>query len=50
VPLVGRALLMIRTPLGWTLLVGLPLLALGIQEIVRIWRRAPEAGNAVAAL
>jgi signal peptidase len=49
IPLVGHALLVIRTPLGWTLLVALPLLALGAQEILRIWRRAPEAGHAVAA-
>lgn len=46
VPLVGRALLVIRTPLGWALLVALPLLVLGTQEIARIWRRAPEPGDA----
>lgn len=48
VPAIGRALLWIHTPLGWALLVGLPLLLLGVQEIVRIWRRAPEAGDAPA--
>jgi signal peptidase len=42
VPVVGRALLVIRTPLGWTLLIGLPLLGLGAQEIARIWRPAQE--------
>lgn len=46
VPSVGHVLLLIATPLGWALLVGLPLLVLGIQEIVRIWRRAPEVGDA----
>lgn len=48
VPLVGHALLAIRTPLGWWLLVGLPLLVLGVQEIARIWRPAPEARDAPA--
>ncbi len=48
VPQVGRVLLWIGTPLGWALLVGLPLLALGVQEIVRIWRRSPEARDAPA--
>lgn len=46
VPLVGHALLAIATPLGWALLVGLPLLALGVQEIARIWRRPPEPRDA----
>jgi signal peptidase len=45
IPLVGRALLLIHTPLGWALLVGLPLLALGAQEIRRIWRSAPPAAS-----
>jgi signal peptidase I len=46
VPAIGRALLASHTPLGWTLLVGLPLLALGSEQIVRIWRpsrRRPDA-------
>jgi hypothetical protein len=46
VPAIGRALLASHTPLGWTLLIGLPLLALGSEQIVRIWRpsrRRPDA-------
>lgn len=50
VPLVGHGLLAIATPLGWVLLVGLPLLLLGIQEIARIWRRAPEVRDAPVAV
>lgn len=50
VPLVGHGLLAIATPLGWALLVGLPLLLLGIQEIARIWRRAPEVRDAPLAV
>jgi len=50
VPLVGRALLLIHTPLGWTLLVGLPLLVLAAQEIRRIWRAGPAAEAADAPL
>ncbi|MGH2897395.1 MAG: signal peptidase I, partial [Solirubrobacteraceae bacterium] len=51
-PLVGRALLVIRTPLGWALLVGAPLLLLGVQEIRRIWRPAAvtEDADATAAV
>jgi len=48
VPVVGRALLVIRTPLGWTLLVGLPLLGLGAQEITRIWRPARKGSRGLA--
>jgi signal peptidase len=50
VPIVGHALLAIATPLGWMLLVGVPLLALGAHEIVRIWRRVPETGDGAAAV
>jgi signal peptidase len=50
VPSVGHVVLLIATPLGWALLVGLPLLALGIQEVVRIWRTASEAGDAPLAV
>ena len=46
VPLVGHALLAIATPLGWVLLVGLPLLALGAQEIRRIWAPPAEVRDA----
>jgi signal peptidase I len=48
VPAVGRALLASHTPLGWTLLVGLPLLALGGEQIVRIWRPSRRASDAPA--
>lgn len=44
VPVAGRAMLWIRTPVGWITFVVLPLLALGAQELSRIWR--PGAGKA----
>ncbi len=44
VPAVGRAMLWIRTPAGWSAFVVLPLLVLGVQEVKRIWR--PRAGKA----
>jgi hypothetical protein len=46
VPRIGSVLLAIRRPLGWALLVGLPLLALGAYEIVRIWRPVREEPDA----
>lgn len=49
IPAIGRALLAIRTPIGWTLLVGLPLLVLGVQEIARIWRPRSEKPDAIVA-
>lgn len=49
IPAIGRALLAIRTPIGWTLLVGLPLLVLGSQEIARTWRPRSEKADAVVA-
>lgn len=48
VPAVGRVLLVIHTPLGWLLLVALPLAALAAQEIARIWRSPTEKRDALA--
>ena len=42
IPLVGHALLYVHTPLGWALLVGLPVLLLGAGELRRIWRVPPS--------
>jgi signal peptidase len=44
-PWIGHAVLRMRTPLGWTLLVGLPLLVLAGQELRRTWR-TPEVTDA----
>lgn len=49
IPKVGWVLMATRTPRGWTLLVLLPLVALGIREIVRIWRPARRTPGAAAA-
>lgn len=46
VPAVGHAVLLIRTPLGWTLLVALPLALLGTRELVGIWRPSRERADA----
>ncbi|HEY2714638.1 MAG TPA: signal peptidase I [Solirubrobacterales bacterium] len=41
VPWVGRIAVLARTPLGWVLLVGVPLVLLAGEELVRIWRPRP---------
>jgi hypothetical protein len=46
VPVVGHALLAIRTPLGWVLLIALPGLMLTGQALARIWRTTPEVTDA----
>jgi signal peptidase I len=38
VPWVGHIAVLARTGLGWALLVGIPLLLLAGEELVRIWR------------
>ena len=38
VPWVGHVAVLARTPLGLVLLLGLPLLLLAVEELVRIWR------------
>jgi signal peptidase len=38
VPWVGHVAVLARTPLGWVLLVGVPLLLVAAEELVRIWR------------
>jgi signal peptidase len=48
VPWVGHVAVLARTPLGWVLLVGVPLLLLAAEELVRIWRPRPRGeGDAV---
>jgi signal peptidase len=48
VPWVGHVAVLTRTPLGWVLLVGVPLLLLAAEELVRIWRPRPRReGEAV---
>jgi signal peptidase len=44
IPMIGRAIRLTHTPLGWALLVGLPLLGLCAYELRRIWRPRPEGG------
>jgi signal peptidase len=44
VPWVGHLAVLTRTRLGWGLLVGIPLLAILIEELVRIWRPRTERG------
>lgn len=46
VPYAGHAFARVRSPLGWALLVAVPLVALGGRELRRIWR--PAAGGADA--
>jgi signal peptidase len=48
VPAVGRVLLASRTPLGRILLVGLPILLLGSDQVARIWRPARKERHAPA--
>ena len=48
VPWVGHIAALTRTPLGWALIVGVPLLLLAAEELVRIWRPRPRReGEAV---
>lgn len=49
VPWVGHVAVLARTPLGWALLVGIPLLLVAAEELVRIWRPRPppREGDAV---
>jgi signal peptidase I len=48
VPWVGHVAVLARTPLGWALLVGIPLLLLAAEELVRIWRPRPRGkGGAI---
>lgn len=48
VPWVGHVAVLTRTPFGWLLLVGVPLLLLAAAELVRIWRPRPRPdGGAV---
>ena len=42
VPWVGHLAVLARSKLGWALLIGLPLLLIMIEELVRIWRPRPE--------
>ena len=42
VPWVGHVAVLARTPLGWALLVAVPLLLLAAEELVRIWRPRPR--------
>src|SRR6185436_15670327 len=42
VPWVGHLAVLTRTRLGWVLLVGIPLLAILLEELVRIWRPRTE--------
>jgi signal peptidase I len=44
VPWVGHLAVLTRTKLGWGLLIGLPLLLILIEELVRIWRPRPGPG------
>lgn len=48
VPWVGHVAVVARTPLGLGLLLGLPLLLLGAEELVRIWRPAPRKATGAA--
>jgi signal peptidase I len=48
VPAVGRVLLASRTPLGRLLLVGLPILLLGSDQVARIWRPVRKEPRAPA--
>jgi signal peptidase len=42
VPWVGHLAVITRTKLGWGLLVGIPLLLILLEELVRIWRPRPQ--------
>lgn len=45
VPWVGHLAVLTRTKLGWGLLVGIPLLLILIEELVRIWRPQAPPGT-----
>jgi len=45
VPWVGHLAVLTRTKLGWGLLIGVPLLLILIEELVRIWRPRPRPGE-----
>jgi signal peptidase len=45
VPWVGHLAVFTRTKLGWGLLVGIPLLLILIEELVRIWKPRTEPGR-----
>jgi signal peptidase I len=45
VPWVGHIAVFARTKPGWMLLIGLPLLLILIEELVRIWRPRPGEGG-----
>ena len=46
VPLIGHVALRLRSPLGWALLVAIPLLVLAGQELWRTWRPTPAVDDA----
>ena len=45
VPWVGHLAVFARTKIGWGLLIGVPLLLILIEELVRIWRPRPRPGE-----
>lgn len=45
VPWVGHLAVFARSKLGWALLIGIPLLLILIEELVRIWRPRPDEGG-----
>jgi signal peptidase I len=45
VPWVGHLAVFARTKLGWGLLIGIPLLLILIEELVRIWRPRRQPGE-----
>jgi signal peptidase len=49
VPWVGHVAVLTKTKLGWALLVGIPLLLIAAEEMVRIWRPRPRPGEGDAA-
>lgn len=50
IPMIGRVVIVAHTPMGWSLLVALPLGLLAGHELRRIWRRPrAKAGHAAPA-
>jgi signal peptidase len=45
VPWVGHLAVFARSKLGWGLLVGIPLVLIMVEELVRIWRPRPRPGE-----
>ena len=45
VPWVGHVAVFAKTKLGWLLLIGIPLLLIATEELVRIWRPRRSAGE-----